>query len=271
VLFDRRQPLEVALHARGELVALGLQEPELRFLASARAGLPGPRSRAADEARPFRCNQDDDRRREQGDEEPAHVSILDTSPRGVAAGLRYSRLVRVAASSVLAILGRAFHPGGARAAETASGIPVSAGDRLRLTAVYENSRPHPRVMGSCSSSSPRDRSRGAPRPAQPSLRATPRDDPTLQAARRAVGACAPLVGRQFRLLRAPSRAGAWLDVPLALWRPLAPRRHARERARRLLLTVGRQRLVLVPVREAGVYRQFCSLHPTTMTQVVAVR
>jgi plastocyanin len=117
VLFDRRQPLEVALHARGELVALGLQEPELRFLASARAGLPGPRSRAADEARPFRCNQDDDRRREQGDEGPAHVSILDTRPQGVTVGLSYSRRVRIAALAVLAILGAALHPGGAHAAE----------------------------------------------------------------------------------------------------------------------------------------------------------
>ena len=30
---------------------------------------------------------------------------------------------------------------------TAAGIPVAAGDRLRLTAIYENSRPHTRVMG----------------------------------------------------------------------------------------------------------------------------
>ncbi len=30
---------------------------------------------------------------------------------------------------------------------TADGIPVSAGDHLRLTAVYDNSLPHTRVMG----------------------------------------------------------------------------------------------------------------------------
>ena len=30
---------------------------------------------------------------------------------------------------------------------TAKGIPVSAGDRLRLTAVYDNSLPHARAMG----------------------------------------------------------------------------------------------------------------------------
>ena len=30
---------------------------------------------------------------------------------------------------------------------TADGIPVAAGDRLRLTATYENSQPHTRVMG----------------------------------------------------------------------------------------------------------------------------
>ena len=45
VLFDRRQPLEVALHAGGELVALGLQQPELRLLARARALTGGPGSR----------------------------------------------------------------------------------------------------------------------------------------------------------------------------------------------------------------------------------
>ena len=32
-------------------------------------------------------------------------------------------------------------------ADLANGIPVSAGDRLRLTAVYDNSLPHTRVMG----------------------------------------------------------------------------------------------------------------------------
>jgi hypothetical protein len=117
VLFDRRQPLEVALHARLELVALGLEEPELRLLAGASSGLAGPRACAADEAGPLRSNQDDDRRREQGDEEPAHSSILDTRPRAVADGLRYSRRVRIAALSVLAILGAALHPGAARAAE----------------------------------------------------------------------------------------------------------------------------------------------------------
>jgi hypothetical protein len=30
---------------------------------------------------------------------------------------------------------------------SAEGIPISAGDRIRLTAIYENSRPHTRVMG----------------------------------------------------------------------------------------------------------------------------
>jgi hypothetical protein len=107
VLFDRGQPLQVALHACGELVALGLEQPQLRLLAGARAGLPGPRARTTGEARPLRSNQDDERRREQGDEEPAHVRILDRSPKAVAAGLGDSRLVWIAGLSALAIIGAA--------------------------------------------------------------------------------------------------------------------------------------------------------------------
>jgi plastocyanin len=117
VLFDRRQALEVALDARRELVALGLQQPELSLLARPGTRLAGPRACPADETWPLRGDEDDDRCREQGDEEPAHASILDSRPRTVASGLRYSRGLRVAVLSVLAVLAAALHPGGARAAE----------------------------------------------------------------------------------------------------------------------------------------------------------
>ena len=75
VLLDRRQPLEVALHAGGELVALGLQQPQLRLL-RARARFWRAREPARSESRGHSAAQHDDRRREQGDEEPAHAVIL---------------------------------------------------------------------------------------------------------------------------------------------------------------------------------------------------
>jgi hypothetical protein len=89
------------------------------------------------------------------------------------------------------------------------------------------------------------------RPAQPPVGAAAGDDPPLQAAGRPVAAHPQRVGRRLRLLCAAGRVAARVDVPVALRRALASRRHARERPGWVLVAVGRERILLLPLHQAG--------------------
>jgi plastocyanin len=162
---------------------------------------------------------------------------------------------------------------------TTPGIPVAAGERLRLRAVYDNSRPHMRVMGIMIAWLAPDESVGpcAPRPQLP---ADPIWDPSP----------APVVRQP--LLRSPRGALArvketWVgDYRFGhervqvrrgttfRWRFIGAVRHD------VTLANGPEGLASASVRRGtfsfrfnrpGRYELHCSLHPTRMTQRVIVR
>jgi plastocyanin len=161
---------------------------------------------------------------------------------------------------------------------SANGIPVSAGDRLRLRAVYENSRPHTRVMGiMLVYLAPGPVARCAPAPALP---ADPLSHPsapprvTIPLFKQPVGAwqrvLASWVGDfAYSAPRVVLHRGATFR-----WRFAGPSRHD------VTLANGPVGFSSPSVASGsfsfrftrpGVYRLYCSLHPTTMTQVVTVR
>ena len=117
MLFDRRQLLEVALDARGELVALRPQQPELRLLPCTCALLPRTRPGALADPRPLGTREHDHGRGEQADEEPAHAAILEAAGNPSFRGLGYSRpMSKLLRAAALAVLAAAFYPTGANAA-----------------------------------------------------------------------------------------------------------------------------------------------------------
>ena len=161
---------------------------------------------------------------------------------------------------------------------TTNGIPVAAGDKLRLTATYENNLPHTRVMGiMILYLAP---SAETPCQSVPALPADPQSSPgvpprvVLPLLRQPTGPVrnvfstfasdfafgAPRVtirrGSTFRWLFAgPSRHDVTLaNGPVGFASPSRARGSFSHR-----------------FAQAGTYRLFCSLHPTTMTQVVTVR
>jgi hypothetical protein len=161
---------------------------------------------------------------------------------------------------------------------TAAGIPVSAGNRLRLTAAYDNNHPHTRVMGiMLVFLAPGPVAKCAPVPPVP---ADPLSKPSAP----------PRV--TIPLYSQPT--GPWERV-LASWvgdfRYSAPRVVLRRGSTFRWRFAGPSRhdvtLANGPVgfsspsvasgsfsyrfTKPGVYRLFCSLHPTQMTQVVTVR
>ena len=159
----------------------------------------------------------------------------------------------------------------------AAGIPVAAGERLRLRAVYDNSRPHMRVMGIMVAFF-------APGPAaacqEPPVLADPLFDPGPPP--RVVQ---PLLreprGRVARVREtwvADHRFGhervALRRNTLFRWRFVGPARHD------ATLANGPEGLASPSVargvftfrfRRPGIYNLYCSLHPTRMTQRVIVR
>ena len=162
---------------------------------------------------------------------------------------------------------------------SAAGIPVSRGDRLRLTAVYENSLPHTRVMGiMIVFLAPDSVAPCAPAPAlAPDPLSTPGVPPRV---------VLPLLrqptGRLFHDL-----AGTWagdfryghqrLSLPRGStfrWRFLGRERHDVTLASGPVGFASQSRssgAFSFRFTRSGTYRLFCSLHPTQMTQVVVVR
>jgi hypothetical protein len=161
---------------------------------------------------------------------------------------------------------------------TASGIPVAAGQTLRIAAVYDNERPHTRAMGimlvylaprhvtGCAPAPPLDVDLGAPS-APPAF-----SMPLPRAPRGTLSRWLPgtWVG-DFRYghERVVLRRGASFT-----WRFVGGTQHD-------VTVVGGPVGFSSPwtlrgtfshrFMRAGTYRLFCSLHPTRMTQVVTVR
>jgi hypothetical protein len=161
---------------------------------------------------------------------------------------------------------------------TAQGIPVSAGDRLRLTAVYDNNLPHVRAMGImllflAPGLVPRCQ-------AAPTLPADPLSHPgtppriVLPLLRQPTGKVEPVFSTfvsdfQYGEQRVTIARGSTFR-----WRFAGPSRHD------VTLANGPVGFSSPSVSSGsfahrftvpGTYRLFCSLHPTEMTQIVTVR
>ena len=159
----------------------------------------------------------------------------------------------------------------------AAGIPVAAGETLRLRAVYDNSRPHMRVMGIMIAwLAPGSTPACAPTPALSDPLHDPAPTPRIfqPLLRSPVGKFARVKQTavsdfSFRNQRVELKAGSSFR-----WRFLGTERHD------VTLANGPEGLASASVREGsfafrfrrkGVYNLYCSLHPTLMTQRVVVR
>lgn len=161
---------------------------------------------------------------------------------------------------------------------TANGIPVRAGDRLRLTVTYENSLPHSRAMGimlvylapeptaACEAV--------RPLPADPLSHPSAPPRFRLPLARAPAGPVQSVLSStvsdfSYAAQRVVVRRGATFR-----WRFDGPSQHDVTVATG---PVGFSSSSLYTgafafrFTKPGVYRLFCSLHPTQMTQVVTVR
>ncbi len=158
-----------------------------------------------------------------------------------------------------------------------AGIPVAAGETLRLRAVYDNSRPHMRVMGimivwlapgsaaactpSPALSDPLYDPAPTPRVFQPLLRS-----PVGKVTRVRQTAVSDF---SFRNQRVELGAGTTFR-----WRFLGTERHDVTLANGpegLASASARQGSFSFRFRRTGTYNLYCSLHPTLMTQRVVVR
>jgi hypothetical protein len=163
-------------------------------------------------------------------------------------------------------------------AVTATGIPVSAGDRLRLTAVYENSLPHTRAMGIMLVYLAAGQvTRCGP---VPTISADPLSHPSAPP-RLTIPLFRQPVGPWHRILNSWVGDFAYSAPRVVLrrgstfrWRFAGPSRHDVTLATG---PIGFSSPSLASgsfsfrFTKSGVYRLFCSLHPTQMTQVVTVR
>jgi plastocyanin len=161
---------------------------------------------------------------------------------------------------------------------TANGIPVSAGDRLRLTAVYDDNLPHTRVMGvMVAYLAP---GKVAKCEAVPSLPADPLSHPSapprfrLPLVRQPVGPARSVLNSfvgdfAYSAQRVTLERGSTFR-----WRFAGPSRHDVTLANGPVGFSSQSRASGVfsfRFTKPGVYRLYCSLHPTAMTQVVTVR
>jgi plastocyanin len=160
---------------------------------------------------------------------------------------------------------------------SAEGIPVAAGDTLRLAAVYDNARPHTRAMGimllfvapadvsGCGATPPLDVDVGTPSAPPPFTVPLPRKP------RGAVARVRSTTVRDFRY------GHERVVLPLGAtftWRFAGSVPHD-------VTVVGGPRGFSSPWTQSGefrhrfvrrgTYRLFCSLHPTRMVQTVTVR
>jgi plastocyanin len=158
----------------------------------------------------------------------------------------------------------------------APGVPVRAGDTLRLTATYDNSGPHTRVMGimilyfaagPVDGAAPASIAPGGVAGRPPVMRLPLLKQPSGALARNVRGTW---VGDyRFGVQRVSVKRGT-----LFTWRFVGAQDHD------VTLASGpvgfaspsrRQGSFRFRFTRPGTYRLFCSLHPTRMTQVVTVR
>jgi plastocyanin len=159
----------------------------------------------------------------------------------------------------------------------AAGIAVAAGETLRLRAVYDNSRPHMRVMGIMIAwLAPGSTAACAPTPALSDPLSDPAPTPRIfqPLLRSPVGKVArvsqtAISDFSFRNQRVQLSAGT-----VFRWRFLGTERHD------VTLANGPEGLASASTRRGsfsfrfrrkGTYNLYCSLHPTLMTQRVIVR
>ena len=160
-----------------------------------------------------------------------------------------------------------------------AGIPVRAGDRLRLKAVYENTLPHTRVMGiMILYLAPHETAPCAPLPQVPADPSSAPGAPprvVLPLLKQPRGPLAAGIGStflrdfQFGAQRVELRRGARFR-----WKFAGPSRHDVTVASGPVGFASPSRAsgsFAVRFTKRGTYRLFCSLHPTQMTQVVTVR
>ena len=160
----------------------------------------------------------------------------------------------------------------------ARGLPVAAGDTLRLTAVYDDSLPHTRVMGIMLLFLTPGQVSGCP--AVPTLPADPESRPSapprivLPLLRAPTGPLRSVLSSwvgdfQFEAQRLSLHRGSTFS-----WHFAGPSRHD------VTLASGPVGFSSPSVAggtfryrftRPGVYRLFCSLHPTLMTQIITVR
>jgi plastocyanin len=161
---------------------------------------------------------------------------------------------------------------------TTKGIPVARGDKLRLTASYENSLPHTRVMGIMLvflAPSRVTRCAAVPRlPADPQSRPGTPPRVILPLLRRPAGPVKHVFSTWLRdfsygAARVSIRRGATFR-----WRFAGPSRHDVTLANGPVGFASPSRShgsFRFRFTRPGVYKLFCSLHPTEMTQIVTVR
>jgi plastocyanin len=161
---------------------------------------------------------------------------------------------------------------------TANGIPVAAGDRLRLTATYDNSLPHARAMGVMMFFLAPQRT--APCAAVPAVPADPLSHPsapprfTLPLVRQPVGPVRRVLSSLVSDFAYSAQRVVVARGSTFRWRFGGPSQHD------VTLANGPVGFSSPSVfsgaftfrfTKPGVYRLYCSLHPTEMTQVVTVR
>ena len=157
------------------------------------------------------------------------------------------------------------------------GIPVAKGQTLRLAAVYDNGRPHTRAMGimllflapgaveGCGATPVLELDPGRPSAPPPFSMPLPRAPS---------GTCldhALDLGRRLPLRRRADPVEARRHLHLELPRRGPARRDRRGRPGGILGAVDDVRRLQAPIHQSGVYRLFCSLHPSRMVQQITVR
>ena len=161
---------------------------------------------------------------------------------------------------------------------TADGIPVHAGDRLRLTAVYDDALPHTRVMGIMLVFLAPEAT--APCAAVPGVPADPLSDPgapprvVLPLLKQPEGPAQQvfrtwLSDFQFGAQRVTVKRGSTFQ-----WMFRGPSRHDVTLASGPVGFASPSRShgsFSFRFSKPGTYRLFCSLHPTQMTEIVTVR